>query len=238
MLPTRQGRRLPANPRASKRGVCLPRWRVNPECLPLLVLSLYIAVHISLSSFLLGTTVDNLASPSGPPSARKEMSGGEILRPGSPEKWAAALSRGTQDGSGASAKAGGRGLPPLPVGGSRGRDKHDASTMLGGMQQMCSRGVAPSDWQRYCCTGSFACHASGEAIACDRVNDDYCDCRDGSDEPGTSACSMLSSVHFRCGDGLRIPTSYIDDGVCDCCDGTDEPPSRSCPTTCPGSRPP
>ncbi len=44
--------------------------------------------------------------------------------------------------------------------------------------------------------GKLACSASGgdsarpAEIAWDRVNDDFCDCpHDGSDEPGTSACS-------------------------------------------------
>lgn len=30
-----------------------------------------------------------------------------------------------------------------------------------------------------------------QRVACSRVNDDFCDCDDGSDEPGTAACSHL-----------------------------------------------
>ena len=52
------------------------------------------------------------------------------------------------------------------------------------------------------------------------VNDDYCDSLDGSDEPGTSACSHLASAFFPClSNGRRgvanvsIPTSRISDGM-------------------------
>ena len=56
-------------------------------------------------------------------------------------------------------------------------------------------------------------------------DDGFCDCGDGSDEPGTSACSGADSATFTCADRLlplTVPSSRVEDGVCDCCDGSDE----------------
>jgi hypothetical protein len=57
------------------------------------------------------------------------------------------------------------------------------------------------------------------------LNDDYCDCHDGRDEPNTAACShiLIHKASFRCKDGssLLFP-SRVGDGIKDCPDGSDE----------------
>ncbi len=99
--------------------------------------------------------------------------------------------------------------------------------------------------------GKFTC-LNNPSIVLDasKVNDNSCDCPDGSDEPGTAACAFLNPLSppqplpgspsgstnttpalpgFWCQNsghvGAYIPFSYVNDGVCDydlCCDGSDE----------------
>lgn len=113
------------------------------------------------------------------------------------------------------------------------------------------RGVAPEFAKFYKDLTTFTC-ISHPAIQVPfaAVNDDFCDCPDGSDEPGTAACSYLSRNSaltaadrpgnseldlssvlpgFYCKNkGHRpgyVPFQRVNDGICDyelCCDGSDE----------------
>jgi hypothetical protein len=58
-----------------------------------------------------------------------------------------------------------------------------------------------------------------------QLNDDYCDCTDGSDEPGTSACANTGGRFYCANKGFKptyVRAGLVGDGICDCCDGTDE----------------
>eukprot|EP00884_Botryococcus_braunii_P012329 jgi/Botrbrau1/21097/Bobra.0846s0001.2 len=80
--------------------------------------------------------------------------------------------------------------------------------------------------------GNWACLGGGHVVDFSKVNDDYCDCLDGSDEPGTPACP---NGVFYCNNRGHVPqllnASAVDDGICDCCDGSDESRGR-CQNTC------
>ncbi|KDN36198.1 hypothetical protein K437DRAFT_260198 [Tilletiaria anomala UBC 951] len=105
---------------------------------------------------------------------------------------------------------------------------------------LAPRGVAPQDVAKYApklgTTDRWQCLTTGEEIPHVAINDDYCDCADGSDEPGTSACN---NARFYCANEGHIPayilSSRVNDGICDpeCCDGSDEYDAKvQCPDTC------
>ncbi|KAK4112901.1 hypothetical protein N656DRAFT_708737 [Canariomyces notabilis] len=113
------------------------------------------------------------------------------------------------------------------------------------------RGVGPEFAKFYTSKARFTC-ISNPTITIDssQINDNSCDCPDGSDEPGTAACAYLDPLSpeqplpgsvtgttnttaalpgFWCANaghiGTYIPFMYVNDGVCDydlCCDGSDE----------------
>jgi Glucosidase II beta subunit-like/Glucosidase II beta subunit-like protein len=97
------------------------------------------------------------------------------------------------------------------------------------------RGVTSHNEEIYTSNEQFVCKDGRKSINQSSINDDYCDCEDGSDEPGTSACSYVSTS-FQCVNKgyrtLKLHTSRVDDGICDCCDGSDEGNIVKCQNVC------
>ncbi|KAG4906388.1 hypothetical protein AAZX31_20G022500 [Glycine max] len=95
-------------------------------------------------------------------------------------------------------------------------------------------GVAPEDDDYYKSSDVISCKDGSGKFTKAQFNDDFCDCADGTDEPGTSACP---GGKFYCRNAGHSPvylfSSRVNDGICDCCDGTDEYDGQvKCPNTC------
>lgn len=87
-------------------------------------------------------------------------------------------------------------------------------------------GVAPKDAKKYS-KSKFRClNGKGRKKPLSVINDNFCDCDDGSDEPGTGACAGTGFTMFYCANEGSVSrllyASRVGDGLCDCCDGSDE----------------
>lgn len=95
------------------------------------------------------------------------------------------------------------------------------------------RGIHPLD-AKYFNSEVISCKDGSNSFTKDRLNDDFCDCVDGTDEPGTSACPRGKFYCTNLGSQPRfLFSSRVNDHICDCCDGSDEYDGVVyCPNTC------
>ncbi|XP_031494639.1 glucosidase 2 subunit beta isoform X2 [Nymphaea colorata] len=94
-------------------------------------------------------------------------------------------------------------------------------------------GLSPLD-EKYFKSEAIKCKDGSKSFVRARLNDGFCDCADGTDEPGTPACP---EGRFFCRNSGHTPltlfSSRVNDGICDCCDGSDEYDGKiKCPNTC------
>ncbi|XP_062208578.1 glucosidase 2 subunit beta-like isoform X2 [Phragmites australis] len=94
-------------------------------------------------------------------------------------------------------------------------------------------GIPPQD-EAYYRGGVIKCRDGSSKFTRDQLNDDFCDCPDGTDEPGTSACPEGKFYCKNVGHApITIFSSRVNDDICDCCDGSDEYDSNvTCKNTC------
>lgn len=94
-------------------------------------------------------------------------------------------------------------------------------------------GVHPLD-EKFYAAEVIKCRDGSKSFTKDHLNDDFCDCIDGTDEPGTSACPAAKFYCRNVGSTPKfIYSSRVNDYFCDCCDGSDEYDGRlKCPNTC------
>ncbi|XP_039810295.1 glucosidase 2 subunit beta-like isoform X2 [Panicum virgatum] len=108
-----------------------------------------------------------------------------------------------------------------------------ASAAVASKPPLDTLGTPPQD-EAYYRGGVIKCRDGSGKFSRDQLNDDFCDCPDGTDEPGTSACP---EGKFYCKNAGHTPitifSSRVNDGICDCCDGSDEYDSNvTCKNTC------
>lgn len=94
-------------------------------------------------------------------------------------------------------------------------------------------GIHPLD-EKYYSSEVIKCKDGSKSFSRDRLNDNFCDCPDGTDEPGTSACPNGKFYCKNLGSKPQfIVSSHVNDHFCDCCDGSDEYDGNiCCPNTC------
>ncbi|XP_042467421.1 glucosidase 2 subunit beta-like [Zingiber officinale] len=110
------------------------------------------------------------------------------------------------------------------------------SLWIGGFASLLAReflGIAPQD-EGYYKLDVIKCKDGSKKFTKQQLNDEFCDCVDGTDEPGTSACP---EGKFYCRNLGHTPqiifSSRVNDGLCDCCDGSDEYNGNiKCSNTC------